>query len=236
MRKRLWIPLALLCLCAAAFLLFALDYYRADASAEAALRSDALVRVERTEHGWFFDGPERDDALIFYPGAKVEAAAYAPLLRRVAAGGTDVFLVEMPLRFAFLGMDRAEEVMAEHDYARWAIGGHSLGGAVAANYVSAHPGVFDALVLCAAYPTKPLGELREISLSGSEDGVLNRAKLEAGRAFAPPESAELVIEGGNHARFGSYGEQRGDGEASISAEEQQTIAAAFILSELDKAA
>ena len=29
------------------------------------------------------------------------------------------------------------------------------------------------------------------------------------------------MEGGNHSQFGNYGEQKGDGKATISAEEQQ---------------
>lgn len=132
---------------------------------------------------------------------------------------------------------RAAAVMAEHDYARWYLGGHSLGGAVAANYAAAEPEGLEGLVLLSAYPTKPLApELRELSLYGTEDGVLSLARLEQGRQFAPPESEELVIEGGNHAQFGSYGAQRGDGAATIAPEEQWTQAASFIAAEIDRAA
>ena len=227
---------ALLALIAGAALYCAV-YYHADETALAALASDGSVSVTRTDYGWRFDGPGEDAALIFYPGAKVEETAYAPLLRRLAERGVDVCLVRMPLRLAVLGADRAETVMAEENYARRYIGGHSLGGAVAANYASAHPGEFEGLVLLAAYPTHPLdGTGTEISLYGSEDGVLDRARLEAGRQFAPARSEELLIEGGNHAQFGSYGSQRGDGVASIPPEEQWAQAAEFIAAEIDRAA
>ena len=147
MRKhwKLLLPALLLLLLAAGFLIYASVYYHADETALAALESEGAVRVSRTDYGWFFDGPSERDALIFYPGAKVEAAAYAPLLRELAGSGMDVLLAEMPLRFAVFGMNKYE----------------------------------------------------------------------------------FVIEGGNHAQFGSYGPQSGDGEAQISPAEQwrQTVEA-----------
>ena len=237
MKKPAAILLASLLLVLAAFALYGAVYYHADETALEALASDAAVRVERTDYGWLFDGPGEDAALIFYPGGKVKETAYAPLLRQLAEKGVDACLVRMPLRLAVFGADRADSVMAQHAYARWYIGGHSLGGAVAANYASSHPGGLEGLVLLAAYPTHPLdGTAEEISLYGSEDGVLDRARLEAGRQYAPARSEELVIEGGNHAQFGSYGPQRGDGEAAIPPAEQWAQAAAFIAAEIDRAA
>ena len=75
---------------------------------------------------------------MFYPGAKVEETAYAPLLRAIAEAGMDACLVKMPFRLAIFGVDRADRVMAAHDYERWYIGGHSLGGAMAARYAAGH--------------------------------------------------------------------------------------------------
>jgi len=60
-----------------------------------------------------------------------------------------------------------------------------------------------------------------ITIYGSRDGVLNMAKLAEGARFLPDHAENYVIEGGNHAQFGNYGTQRGDGDASVSAEEQQ---------------
>ena len=219
------------------FLLYTSVYYHADETARSALRSDGSVAVTQTGYGVFFDGPADDAALIFYPGAKVEAEAYAPLLHRLAAGGLDVCLVRMPLRLAFLGQDRADDVMAAHSYAHWYIGGHSLGGAVAALYAADNGDAVEGLVLCASYPTKPLDEdLLEVSLTGSEDRVINRDRQESGLAFAPANNAVYVIEGGNHAQFGSYGAQKGDGAALIPPERQWDEAAADILAALGRAA
>ena len=189
-------------------------YYHADESAGAFLVSDEQVRVEKTEYGWFLDGPSEENALIFYPGAKVEETAYAPILHRFAEEGMDVCLVKMPFRLAFFGISKASDV-----------GGHSLGGAMSAVYAADHGDELKGIVLLAAYATKKLNDdLMEVVLYGSEDGVLNRAKIVESRKFAPSLSGhylEKVIEGGNHAFVGNYGRQKGDGEAGITAEEQQ---------------
>ncbi len=207
--------------------------YRADATAAAALLPDETVRVEAADYGWLFDGPGEQDALIFYPGALVETAAYAPLARRLAASGLDVCLVNMPAHLALLGKNRAAAVQTRYPYERWYIGGHSLGGMVAALYAAAQPERLTGVILCAAYPTKPLDDsLTLVSVYGSADGVLRREKLAAGRRYYPATADEYVIEGGNHAQFGNYGPQKGDGTATIGADEQQKIAAASIMGAL----
>ena len=224
------IPVILLLALVIGFLIYAGVYYHADGTALGALESDGTVEVTRTDFGWRFDGPSETEVLIFYPGAKVDAAAYAPLLRELAGAGMDVLLVEMPLRFAFFGMDKASPLFDRYDYVNWYIGGHSLGGAIAANYACAHPEGLSGVILLAAYPTKPMDDsLVLISIYGSEDGLLNPNRVAAGRDYAPKTYAEIVLEGGNHAQFGSYGPQTGDGAASISPEEQWRQAVEAIL-------
>ena len=91
-------------------------YYHADEAALAALRSDGAVTVTQTGTGWFFDGPSESDALIFYPGGKVEETAYAPLLRQIADGQMDVFLLKVPFRLAVLSPGKAADVMVSRSY------------------------------------------------------------------------------------------------------------------------
>ena len=204
-------------------------YYPADETALAALRSDGAVTVAQTETGWFFDGPSESDALIFYPGGKVEETAYAPLLRQIANGQMDVFLLKVPFRLAVLSPGKAGDVMASRSYANWYVGGHSLGGVMAADFAAKHAAELRGLVLLASYPTGDLApSLRVLSICGSEDGVLNREKLEAGIQYLPADALIQVIPGGNHAQFGSYGTQKGDGAALISPAEQWAEAAALI--------
>ena len=84
----------------------------------------------------FLDGSGTNHALIFYPGAKVEYTAYVPLFYELAAQGLDCFVVKMPGNMAILGMNKAEDIMAEYDYESWYLSGHSLGGAMAANFAA----------------------------------------------------------------------------------------------------
>lgn len=198
------------------------DYYRVDA--EQYLQSTDTVQVAEIDNGLFFDGAGTDTAVIFYPGAKVEYTAYAPILMSLAENGVDCFLLEMPYNMAIFGINRADDILEEYSYEHWYISGHSLGGAMAASYAANHTAELDGVILLAAYATKTLDDLPTLAIYGSEDGVLNMEDLEDGRQYAE-DYTEICIEGGNHAGFGRYGEQSGDGMASISQEEQweQTV-------------
>ena len=207
----------------AAFGVYVSIYYRADETVKEYLASETgTVMLSETNYGWFLDGPSDENAMVFYPGGKVDEKAYIPLLYRFAEEGMDVCLVKMPFHLAVFGIDKADQVMSQYDYENWYIGGHSLGGAMGAAYAAGHADELRGVVLFAAYATKKLDDsLKEIVVYGSEDGVLRLSKLREGRQFAPKRYFEHVIEGGNHALFGNYGEQEGDGTGLISAQEQQ---------------
>ena len=120
--------------------------------------------------------------------------------------------------------------MKQYDYVRWYIGGHSLGGAMAANYAAGHGSQLTGVFMLAAYPTKSLDEnTRAILIYGSEDGVLNMEKLGEADQYLPDNAEKYIIDGGNHAQFGNYGKQDRDGNAAISWEEQQHRTVEFIL-------
>lgn len=203
------------------------DYYHSEESVNEYLQGTETVAVSEIEDGLFLDSAGEDTAMIFYPGAKVEYTAYVPLFMKLAEAGVDCFLIKMPCNLAILGMNKAENILTAYEYDNWYLSGHSLGGAMAASYASEHLDTLDGLVLFAAYPTKALESdtFEALSVYGSEDTVLNMEKLEEGRRFMPEDYTEVCIEGGNHAQFGAYGAQEGDGVAKISAEEQmnQTI-------------
>ncbi len=224
-RRILLTVLLLLAITAGAFGIYVEQYYHADSTAMAALENTDSVTVRETSNYILFDGPGSESAYIFYPGAKVETESYAPLMQKIAENGMDTFLVKMPFRLAFFGLNRADEIMEEQtEYTSWYIGGHSLGGAMAASYAAKHLDVLDGAILLAAYPTAPLAAdgFRVLSVYGSADLVLNMENFENGRQYMPENYTEVIIDGGNHAGFGNYGEQKGDGVAEISSEEQQT--------------
>ena len=214
----------------AAFLIYTGVYYHAEDIALAAMGTEDGVAVSQTGYGWFLDGPSEENLFVFYPGAKVEETAYMPLLRQLAGQGMDVCLVKMPFRLAFFGADKATEVFPLYQHENRYVGGHSLGGAMAASYAAKHTKTLRGVILFAAYPTKTLNDpLMLLSIYGSEDGVLDMEKVANGRQYAPQRYTERVIAGGNHAQFGNYGVQKGDGGASVSAEEQQKQTVELIL-------
>lgn len=200
--------------------------------------SAAAEATTRTSDNWLvFGSDEAEVGLIFYPGGRVDARAYAPAAQAIAQNGFLVVIVPMPLNLAFTDINAADRVRAAFPSVdHWAIGGHSLGGAMAAQYAYDHPGAVDGLVLWAAYPAESASladrtDLIVVSVYASGDGLATPAEIEASRALLPLQTSYAEIEGGNHAGFGYYGPQSGDGEASISvdAQQTQTIAATLTL-------
>ncbi len=168
-------------------------------------------------------------ALIIYPGGHVDYRSYAPVARRIASRGYMVSIVRMPLSLPVFGVNKADEVIAAFPGIRyWVIGGHSLGGSVAASYARSHPYRVQGLFLWASYPPESddlsATDLKGLSTYGSEDMVLNLENFNSTLVLLPPGTIRQVIEGGNHAQFGNYGPQPGDGIATISAEDQQAQA------------
>jgi pimeloyl-ACP methyl ester carboxylesterase len=192
-----------------------------------ALQSDARVQV--TSGAWLTFHPangQPQTGLILYPGGRVDYRAYAPEGRDIAAEGYLVVIVHMPLNLAVFNPGAAAAVIAAHpEIQYWAVGGHSLGGSMAANFVYTHPGTVQGLVLWASYPAAS-NSLRQagaqvLSISGTLDGLSTPDKIENSRALLPEETAWVVIEGADHAGFGWYGDQPGDTPAAITRGEQQ---------------
>lgn len=192
----------------------------------AALESDSLVAVEQGDL-IVFQPVDRQPAtgFIFYPGGRVDHRSYAPALHEIAAQGYLVVLVPAPLNLMVFNPNAADEVIPQFpQIENWAIGGHSLGGAMAANYAYAHPDTVDGLVLWAAYPASNNdltdSGLPVISIYGTLD-MAGMEKFAESRTLLPTDTVWVVIEGGNHAQFGDYGVQPGDNVATISAADQQ---------------
>lgn len=162
-------------------------------------------------------------AFVFYPGAYVDYEAYLPMIVKCAQQGVKCFIVDMPSDLALFNISAADKFLRKYpEITEWYVGGHSLGGAMAASYVSKNSEKYKGLVLMAAFSTADISNsgLKVLSLYGSEDGVLGMEKYNSCKANLPADFEEHVIEGGNHAQFGSYGEQNGDNEATITPEEQ----------------
>ncbi len=205
------------------------DYYHADDIALAVVAdadgdADGVVVKELPDGKIAFEPANPTAGLVFYPGAKVQPEAYAPLLKQLAERGVLCVLVKPLFNLAIIDMDAANGIEGEFpEIDSWAIAGHSMGGVAACDYAERHENEFETVALLASYPAVDLSgfEGNVISLYGTEDGVLNYEKFADAQGLLPADAREVAIEGGNHAYYGNYGEQAGDGVARITRETQQ---------------
>ncbi len=208
----------------AAFAVYVNDYYKADLGAVAVMASSDEVSVHTLEDNTIVYMPKDPKAgLIFYPGGKVEYISYIPLMEACASRGIACVLLEMPFNLAVLDVNAAEGICEMYpEIEDWYIGGHSLGGSMAASYLSENTDDFEGLVLLGSYSTADLSEtdVDVLSVYGSEDTVLNREKYNENKSNLPDDFKEIVLDGGCHAYFGMYGKQEGDGTPLISNTEQ----------------
>ena len=214
-----------------AFLIYVSDYYHADDITIAAARLDGDIDISKKNGALVFDPGNADTALIFYPGGKVEYTAYEPLMIKIAQKGILCILPKMPFNLAVFNINAADTYISEYpEILHWYMGGHSLGGSMAASYASKNSGRLEGLILMASYSTADLSSkgLRVMSIYGSKDGVMNRKSYESNKSKLPDDLVEVVLDGGNHAGFGCYGMQKGDGTADITSEQQQKATAQVI--------
>ncbi len=217
-RRKKWliaggIVLLVLAILVGAFFWYVSDYYRAEDVAIEVLAQGSGI-TEQDNLTILSPTYPTDTAIIFYPGAKVEAEAYLPLLDQIRKTGVTCILVEMPFNMAIFDSNAAEKVMEQFpEVEHWYIAGHSMGGAMASQFAANHPDEVDGLILLGAYIYGDYAPEDTLTVYGS----LNQSvedKLDYTENV-------VEIEGGNHAQFGNYGPQKGDAPATISAEEQQ---------------
>lgn len=231
-KKRLKIVLlsllALILITIIGFYIYTLDYYKADDTAiQTIATGGSRTEIQGNLTIFYADNIENDTALIFYPGGKVEAAAYTPILMKLAQNGITCVLVKMPFNLAVFNIDAADEIYDKlPNIKHWYICGHSLGGAMASSYVEKNAKRLEGLIMLGAYPINN-ADIATLAVYGSEDIKLDKTKLEQTKN-------KLMIQGGNHAYFGNYGEQKGDGTASITWDEQQRQTVQAILDFIKK--
>lgn len=214
--------LAFLILLSAGFFVYAADYSHADHTAmtlaedqsQVTIQDDLLI-LDSTVPG--------DTGLIFYPGGKVEAEAYLPLLDQLRDQGITCVLVKMPFNLAVFNKNGGEAAFAARpDITHWLIGGHSLGGVMASSFAVGHSEQIEKVILLGAYVYGGWSPTKALTIYGSQDLVLDQTKVDY-------DTNVLVIEGGNHANYGNYGKQKGDGTPTISKAEQQKLTVEAIL-------
>lgn len=205
-----------------------------------AMQSDSNVLV--TNGNWLVFQPISSNystGFIFYPGGRVDYRSYAPLAHAIANEGYLVVIVPMPLNLAVFGVNSANDVIASYsNIIAWAIGGHSLGGSMAAQYVHDNSDAIKGLVLLAGYPASGVDlsglNLDVVTIHGTNDGLVSTKQIDDSLRQLPSSTVRVEIDGANHAQFGWYGSQSGDNPATISREQQQNQTVATIIGLLQK--
>jgi dienelactone hydrolase len=204
------------------------------------LESDEKVTV--TKGQWLIFEPTTANyttGFIFYPGGRVNPFSYAPYAHAIANEGYFTVVVPMPLNLAVFGVNAANDVIAAYpNITSWAVGGHSLGGSMAAQYSNDNSGKVEGLALWAAYPPSGVNlstaDIAVVTIRGTNDGLVSSEQFNDSLSQLPPDTEVVEISGGNHAQFGWYGEQSGDNPATISREQQQQTAVNATVQMLEK--
>ncbi len=219
-----------------AFFAYTSDYYQMSPEVTNYLL-DEDVKISYIGDTMIFEGDSSEYGLIFYPGAKVDYKAYVPLMNKLAKKGILCVLVKMPGNIALLDVDAADGYIEQFpSVEHWYMGGHSLGGASATKYVAKHVKEYEGLILLGSYPMVDLKDsgLNIIMIHGEHDSVMNMEHFEGSKQYLPTDYYDYVIGGGIHSYFGMYGIQEGDGEPTISNEQQMDITADYIVGRLLK--
>lgn len=212
----------------------------ADAHALAALQSDANLEVSEGKDIIFSPrGNKPAVGVILYPGGRCDSRAYAPVMRSLAAAGALVVVPNMPLRLAVMDAGRAGKIIAQHsDIDHWVIGGHSMGGAMAAAWVYKNPGIAKGLFFLASYPSSmhaiPDSDIPVAMLYGTHDFITRKSEFEASYERLPKHTDFIAIEGGDHYQFGSFGNV--EVTAITSREDQQARTIKVLQGFIDKIA
>ncbi len=206
LKKFVLVLLTIIIISFGSFYIYSLNYYKAFDSVDPIIKETTIK-----DDNIYFDGTNKDIGIIIYPGAKVEASAYAFLAKELNDYGYTVVIADFPLRFAFLDINVCDDIIkARKDISSWVIVGHSLGGTMA-GYSARDNTSISALVFLASYTTANVN-VDSLYIYGSNDNVLSKDKV--------PTDNLYIIEGGNHAGFASYGPQKNDGKLEITREIQ----------------
>jgi pimeloyl-ACP methyl ester carboxylesterase len=196
-----------------------------------AMESGDLVAV--TDGAWLTFSPipvTPETGFVFYPGGRIDPRGYAPLMRAIASAGVLVVVPEMPINMAPFRPNVADEILGAYPGIRhWVIGGHSVGGTMAAQYTNSHRDAIAGLAIWASYPADNVdladAGIPVVLIYGSLDPRVNDDSIARRQRLLPADTRYVRIDGADHHQFGSYEIKPQEHHATIdrAAQQKQTI-------------
>lgn len=228
------VTLAILIVAFAGFVYYVSDYYYADSTALAAIKSTESYNVSNTSDFITFTPTEKKSTtgIIFYPGGKVQPEAYSVIASKLALNGYTTIIVKMPFNLAVFDANKADAVIAQHpEINSWVIMGHSLGGVFASDYAVHHQDKISGVIYLAAYPSTNASNatFKALSIRGSLDNLTTAQDIADNKNKFPTNTTFVSIPGGNHYNNGNYGPQAGDNNSTITEEQQQNETVSYII-------
>lgn len=199
------------------------------ANQESLQQITAAKQVQNQDQAFYFPAnpdKKRLQTVVFYNGTLVDSQAYGQLALQLAQAGFDTYLLKTNLDLPILESQAAIKLIEDKHLSQVILAGHSLGGVMAAqNSLSLKKGTVAGLLLLAAYPSHKTNlaqaQFPVWSLVGDQDLIIKKDAYEDGKHRLPKNTSYIRIKGGNHAGFGNYGPQKGDGQATITPKVQQ---------------
>jgi len=215
----------------ASFFIYFSIYYKPNEYAKSCMISDDYVSYKQENNRLYYESKAGSNtSIIFYGGGKTHYESYAPLGYNLAKRGVNVVICSSPYNMPLFNVNEADNVIGYKENQEYYIMGHSLGGVTASMYIKNNYSKLKGLILLGSYSYEDLSSLsiKCLSIRGSNDLLCPEEKVISEKKKLPVTSTYVTIEGGNHAYFGAYGEQKGDGVATITNKEQVEITADFV--------
>jgi len=226
-----WTALTSLLVTVVSFLTWFHIVFAAEREATLEVFRDDRIQVSEVDGSIVMEATEGagTTGILYFPGARVDPYSYLYPLSEIAASGVTVVIMDPLMNMALFDTRTIDELsLAAPAVSDWVLSGHSLGG-VRACMLAEHPDVV-GLVLMGSYCANDISstDIPVLQILASKDGLIDAEVLRSSAGLLPQSTQKITLEGANHASFGTYGEQPGDGIATLTrAEVRDALTAMF---------
>ena len=183
------------------------------------------IQVDSTEYIVKAKDSTSSKHLVFVSGGLVEERAYLYNLASIAKlNNLTVHIPKVAFKLAIIDQGVIDKVVKKNGLTNYFVAGHSLGGVIACYHTKQNQEAVKGLILMGSYCEESISEYKGqvLSIAGSEDKVMDSKRRDEKNAGLPTQAIIETIIGANHAQFGNYGKQNGDGIATATEPETLT--------------